>query len=84
MSKKAFIEFRQAWLEAIKANAQYQAVKASGKFEAFIDSDASYEVTADDFTQYGTSYTPFMDVGRGATTSRTGGLVDAIYEWLRL
>jgi hypothetical protein len=80
MSKQAFIAFKNALVDALNSNADWQASKASGSADAFIKSDQSSIITDDRFVQYGLSYTPFIDAGRP-----TGGMppVEKIFDWLQ-
>jgi len=77
--KEAFVKFREALLAEIFKQDAYKKTKAFGKFEAFVQSDASAEISDDRFIQYGTPYTTALDVGRKGATLRSD-----IYEWLAL
>ena len=83
-NEEAFLKFRKNLIDAILADPDYKTVKAFGKFENFIKSSESYRVSDDRFTQFGTPYTPSLDDGRGKNKTNSGGLREAIYEWLEL
>lgn len=78
-----FESYNGILVEAIRAQADYKATIASGNFDRFIQSAESVVMTEDRFLKLGTPYTSTLDVGRGATSNRSGGLVDALYEWLQ-
>lgn len=69
--------------EAIISNSDFQKAKAFGKAERFLLSPKSFVIEKDKVTKWGL-YPYEMDKGRGATKNKTGGLYDAIYEWLSL
>ena len=77
--KEAFVKFRASLLEEIFKQKAYKQARAFGRFEAFVKSDASAEISDDRFVQYGTPYTTALDVGRKGETLRQD-----IYDWLAL
>jgi hypothetical protein len=83
MSKEAFKAYKSAIVQALDANADWQASKASGKADAFIKSDESSIIEDNGFIQYGLPYTPFIDAGRPKNSTNSGGLVKGIYQWLQ-
>ena len=83
-NEEAFLLFRQNLIKAILADPDYKTVKAFGRFEDFIKSSESYRLSEDRFIQFGTPYTPSLDSGRGKNKTNSGGLREAIYEWLEL
>jgi hypothetical protein len=82
--KEAFITFRAKLLEEIFKQPEYHkkdyGLKAFGKFEAFVKSDASAVMTDTRFIQYGTPYSVTMEKGHG----RRATPFKDIYEWLNL
>ena len=83
MSKQAFTAFKDALIDALNNNADWQASKASGSADAYIKSAQSSVITDDLFVQYGLPYTPFIDAGRPKNKTNSGGLVQGIYDWLQ-
>lgn len=79
MSKQAFISFRNALIDALNKNEDWQRSKASGSADAYIKSDASAIIGEDRFVQYGLSYTPFIDSG---TPKGIKPNVKDIFDWL--
>ena len=79
MSKQAFTAFKDALIDALNSNADWQASKASGSADAYIKSAQSSVITDDMFIQYGLPYTPFIDAGRPSGKQPP---VQGIFDWL--
>lgn len=67
----------------IISNSDFQKAKAFGKSERFLLSPKSLVIEKNKITKWGL-YSYEMDKGRGATKKKSGGLYDAIYDWLSL
>lgn len=77
---QAFQELNRLLIENIKQNPDTAKIRASGRFEAFLDNDASTVYLEDQFIKYTVPYAPFIDSGRGKG-GVPKGFADIIYQW---
>lgn len=80
--EEAFKKFDEEFTKEILSNPDFIAQIASGATASFLESSESSSISKSQYIKVGLR--PFeKDKGRGENKSNTGGLVDAIYEWLK-
>jgi len=60
----AFRVLNRELVKAVMANPQTAIIRASGRFEGFIQSESSVEISANRFVKYTVPYTAFIDRGK--------------------
>ena len=81
-NKDVFLGFNESLNNAILTNPDFKKVNASGNMKRSILDITNVVATDKSFIKYVAGYYEPIDKGRGRNRSNTGGLWQAIYEWL--